>query len=288
MIPTDPADLLTAQFWTAFAPGLTIGSTARPRFQAPPTGVLDGFAAEIGRAGWSRWRPDAWDGEIAGLAEGVRRLAAAGLPTPFVFVYDEAWLLFAELAPLLVRLLGDDYRVLPDFWAWHVAAKDDAAGWGVHRDRGRRALLPDGGPAAITLWVALTDALPENGCIHLVPADRDPTYGTADEDSHRFPPEAVTAVPATAGTVLGWNQAILHWGGRSSHQASGPRLSIAMEFQRGDAEPFNRPLLPAGVFPDLKGRLALIAKQLVQYSHMAPPTPLVDGFLARLAADGRR
>ena len=55
------------------------------------------------------------------------------------------------------------------------------------------------------------------------------------------------------------------------------------------AEPTNvAPLLPAGVFPDLKGRLGLIAKQLVQYSHMAAPTPLVDGFLARMAGDARR
>ncbi len=283
-----PDDLLSPRFWTALAPGLTIGMPTPPRPLLPPAGVLDGFAGDIARAGWSRWRPEAWDADIAGLAEGVRRLAAVGLPTPFVFVYDQAWLLFAGLAPLLIRLLGADYRALPDFWAWHVATSDDAAGWAAHRDRGRRALLPGGGPAALTLWVALTDAVPENGCIHLVPADRDPTYGTPDEDSHRFTPDAVTAVPATAGTVLAWNQAVLHWGGRSSRQARGPRLSIAMEFQRGDVEPFNRPVLPAGVFPDLKGRLALIAKQLVQYSHMAAPTPLVEGFLACLASDSRR
>ncbi len=281
-------DLLSPRFWTVLAPALTIGVPTPPRPLLPPAGVLDGVAADIARAGWSRWRPDGWDADIAGLAECVGKLAAAGLPTPFVFVYDQAWLLFAGLAPLLIRLLGADYRGLPDFWAWHVAASDDAAGWAAHRDRGRRALLPDGGPAALTLWVALTDAAVENGCIHLVPADRDPTYGTPDEDSHRFPPDAVAAVPATAGTVLAWNQAVLHWGGRSSRQAKAPRLSLSMEFQRGDVEPFNRPLLPAGVFPDLKGRLGLIAKQLVQYSHMAAPTPLVDGFLARMAGDARR
>lgn len=279
----NPDDLLSARFWTALAPGLTIGLATLPPTVLPPAGALDRFAADVGRAGWSRWRPDAWDADIAGLAGALRALASANLPTPFVFVYDQAWLLFAGLAPLLVRLLGADYRPLPDFWAWHVAASDDASGWPAHRDRGRRALLPGGGPAAATLWVALTDAVPENGCIHLVPADRDPTYGTPDEDRHRFPPEAVQVVPAAAGTVLGWNQAVLHWGGRSSRQAHGPRISISMEFQRGDVEPFNRPLLPAGVFPDLPGRLALIAKQLVQYSHMVPPTPLVDGFLARMA-----
>ena len=283
-----PDDLLSPRFWTALAPGLSIGAVTSPPTVVPTAGSLDRFAADIARVGWSQWRPESWDADIAGLAGALGALAAAGLPTPFVFVYDQVWLLFAGLAPLLVRLLGPDYRALPDFWAWHVAASDADAGWPAHRDRGRRALLPDGSPAAATLWVALTDAVPENGCIHLVPADRDPTYGTAEEDSHRFPPAAVVAVPATAGTVLGWNQALLHWGGRSSHLAKGPRLSVSMEFQRGDVEPFNRPLLPAGVFPDLGGRLALIAKQLIQYSHMVAPTPLVDGFLARIAGDARR
>lgn len=78
----------------------------------------------------------------------------------------------------------------------------------------------------------------------------------------------VRALPAKPGDVLGWNQAILHWGARSSRRATEPRISFACEFQRGDVEPYNRPLLDPQQLPPIEMRLALIGKQILQYRHM--------------------
>ncbi|PNH04087.1 hypothetical protein TSOC_009776 [Tetrabaena socialis] len=50
-------------------------------------------------------------------------------------------------------------------------------GWPPHRDRPTMPLLPpDRLPPYLTLWVALTPATPDNGCIHVLPADLDPLY----------------------------------------------------------------------------------------------------------------
>lgn len=279
-------DLFTPRLWTALAPGLHVAEPEFARAVVPPaaeTGVLDACADDVLREGYGRWRPGGWAVDLSALAAAADSLDETGLPAAFLFVYDETWLLFAGIRPLLSRLLGEGYRMLPDFWAWHVAARDDDAGWAPHRDRGRKALLADGGPAALTAWIAISEATPDNGCMYLVPADRDPTYNTAAEDEHRFALSDIRALPAAPGTILFWNQAVLHWGARSSRRGTGPRISASVEFQRGDVDPFNTPLLPSDVFPDLDGRLRLIAKQLVQYSHMYRATPAVTAFLERIA-----
>ncbi len=115
--------------------------------------------------------------------------------------------------------------------------------------------------------------------MYVVPAHRDPTYNSPQEDERKFGLGDIRALVAEAGEVLCWNQALLHWGSRSSDLAPAPRISLSMEFQRGDLPPFNNPLLDPGLFPDLRGRLVLIAKQLVQYSHMYVATPPVEAFL---------
>ena len=37
--------------------------------------------------------------------------------------------------------------------------------------------------------------------------------------------DAAVRAPAGSGSLLAWNQAVLHWGGRASRLASGPRAS---------------------------------------------------------------
>jgi len=84
-------------------------------------------------------------------------------------------------------------------------------------------------------------------------------------------PQNIRAVPATAGSMLAWNQAVLHWGGRASQLAAAPRSSAAFEFQRGDRPPFNKPLLDPAQAPPFRQRLGLVGKQVLQYKHMYHP-----------------
>lgn len=47
-------------------------------------------------------------------------------------------------------------------------------------------------------------------------------------------------------------------------------MSMALEFQRADIQPFNLPLLGTLPVLDFPSRLKLVAKQILQYQHMYP------------------
>jgi ectoine hydroxylase-related dioxygenase (phytanoyl-CoA dioxygenase family) len=115
------------------------------------------------------------------------------------------------------------------------------------------------------MWVPLSDATTDNGCIHVIPAYLDADY-TARRFQHIRPDAAlVRALPATAGSVLLWNQCLIHWGGRSSVHAGQPRVSLGLELQRADARAFDLPLVPSLSMPPLERRLAYIGKSIYTY-----------------------
>lgn len=261
-------------YWHSLAPGLNIDNADLFTDGEPfsfAAADLAAFEADLLKEGYSRFDPPDWGIDIDLLAQAIGALVESGASPVLGFVYDELWVLFARLRAFLGHLIGPDYRQLPDFWIWHVAASDDDAGWVPHRDKGARALDPDGRPKSLTVWIPLTEARPDNGCVYLVPADRDPTYGdAATEDDWQFDLPAVRALPAAPGSVLCWNQAVVHWGARSSVRGPVPRISVAFEFQRGDIPPFNEPLLDPASPLNFNGRLLLIAKQILQYDHMYP------------------
>jgi len=235
------------------------------------------------REGYFQLPPVNWELPWTAMAEAVAGLRARGLSTAFAFIYDEFWLAFGKLHWLLVGVLGESYRLLPDFWAWCIDPASDDAGWTPHRDKNGEALRPDGSPKSVTVWLPLTDATPLNGCMYVVPADRDPGYPNSNDREFALPD--IRALPAQAGSILCWNQAVYHWGAHSVGRAGGQRISVAFEFQRGDEPPFNAPLLQPGSLPEFPTRLALICKQILQYQHMyrIPPqmVELAQAILAR-------
>jgi hypothetical protein len=125
-----------------------------------------------------------------------------------------------------------------------------------------------------------------NGCIYVVPAHLDDCFKHRQWDGKDHTivtqPQNIRAVPASAGSMLAWNQGILHWGGRASSLAAGPRASAAFEFQRGDKPPFNEPLLDPARAPPFHDRLGLIGKQVLQYQHMYPLSADVQRIAERL------
>ena len=158
--------------------------------------------------------------------------------------------------------------MLPDFWVWNIDPGKGEAGWKPHRDKGRSSLDDDGSPKSVTVWIPLSEATPLNGCMYLVPAYLDPTYNTDEESQHEFEYSSIRALPGEPGDFFMWNQAVLHWGSKSSPRATVPRASMAVEFQRADVEAFNRPLISPLSPPPFEVRLKLIAKQVLQYQHM--------------------
>ncbi len=204
------------------------------------------------------------------LSRAVERCVALNIPPVFMFLFDEAWAAFYRQHQLIAMFLGSDYQVMPDFWVWHVDPRAGQAGWRPHRDKGRRALAADGSPLSLTMWVPLSEASPLNGCMYILPANRDPVYGTADEGALQVDYQSIRALPGQSGDFFIWNQAVLHWGAQSSPFAEKPRMSMALEFQRGDIAPFNTPLLGTMPLLSFENRLRLVAKQILQYAHMYP------------------
>ena len=121
--------------------------------------------------------------------------------------------------------------------------------------------------------------------MYIVPAHRDKNYGTAQDKEWKFDYADIRALPGQPGSVFVWNQAVLHWGSRTSEFSDQVRISAAFEFQRGDVQPFNQPLLDPHALPTFDARLKLIAKQILQYEHMYPLTPEMKLFASLLLYD---
>ncbi|MBS0294693.1 MAG: phytanoyl-CoA dioxygenase family protein [Proteobacteria bacterium] len=258
-------------FWRDNFQGLTIGGAVpAPGSNGPAPEALDLAHRRMVQEGYFQ-ETHPLLGELAPrLAQAVVRLVELDLPTPFLFMFDEAWNAFRALGPMVAHHLGEDYMMLPDFWVWHVDPKAGQAGWTPHRDKGAMSLAPDGSPLSLTIWVPLTAATPQNGCMYIVPADKDRLYGTPNMGQIGCDPAAIRALPVVPGEYLCWNQAVMHWGGQTSPFAPHPRISMAFEFQRGGMRPFNEPQMKSDVDLSFEQRLRLIAKQILQYQHMYP------------------
>jgi len=65
--------------------------------------------------------------------------------------------------------------------------------------------------------------------MYIVPAFFDTNYGNVQKGQKReiINFQDIRALPAVAGSVLCWNHAVLHWGGRSNERAPHPHISLA-------------------------------------------------------------
>ena len=271
-------DLLKREFWQAFAPQLHIVDIEGLQRHPPvlmTTAQQEVAAAQVRHEGYLQASIQ-WGLDLRPMVNAVRSLSNADLSPAFAIVYDEFWIPYYRLHFMLSGLLGDGYRLLPDFWVWNIDPKKGGAGWTPHRDKGRRALFPDGSPKAVTVWIPLSPATPLNSCMYIVPAMHDPTYGTEDEKIWKFDYPSIRALPAQPGDFFIWNQAVLHWGSKSSTQGQESRISMAVEFQRGDIEPFNQPLIEPLKLLTFEARLKLVARQILQYKHMYSLSPSME------------
>jgi len=290
--PDATADIdvfLQPQSWIDLSPRLNVANSERwknsPVFKIdePTAKTLEGLLL---REGYFHIPQLPWNLPLPEMAQTIVRLSERGLVPPFCFMYDEFWVMFASLHHLLSRLLGDQYMMLPDFWAWYVDPRAGNSGWKPHRDKNYQSLFPDGRPQSLSVWIPLTEATPLNGCMYIVPAHLDPTYNTPQDHEWRFAHQDVRALPSPAGGLFMWTQGVVHWGSRSSPLAAGPRISLAFEFQRGDVPPMNRPLIPPRAHLSVNQRLTMICKQILQYQHMYPLAPALQKFAEQVLKRG--
>jgi hypothetical protein len=208
--------------------------------------------------------------ETEKLASMVSTVVARGFPPLFSMVYDDFWRLIARLEYLIVPLVGSEFKIVPDFWVWRVDGSSGKGGWVAHRDHEcDHPFDEQGRPNLVTAWIALTEATLENACMYVLPTCHD-AYLPDQVANYSVPPGAehhIRALPAQPGSVLGWNQHLLHWG--SAYRSGPPRVSLGIYLQRANAGPA---LTAAPAFRP-KGRLGfderlgMVGRMLVKYRH---------------------
>ncbi len=259
-------------FWIRLNPDLHIEGVAVQKAWTSANlskDLLEAFKKDMVQDGYFVSEPVLDHGEMARLTDAVKVLALEQWPTIFAMVYDEFWQIYQRAGSVLNHILGSNYRQLPNFWVYHIAPDQGGSGWAPHRDRAQTVTIrKDGMPNSMTIWIALNDATLWNGCMYVLPARRDPNYphnpwtfelGVKDLQSIR-------ALPAKAGSILSWNESLIHWGSKSSDKAQGPRVSAACAFQRADIDPLETPVLDPYVIPSFKTRLGIIGQQLFRFA----------------------
>lgn len=277
--------LLSPLFWQDLAPFLHIG---HPEYHHVPVPSIPEeqqlyLNQLIKQEGYIHGNIGTWHTSLAPIIATIQKLRALGFPPVFIFLYDEVWQLAYQLSSTISCLLGEQYWMLPDFWAWYIDPAHTEAGWKPHRDKGYHSLRADGSPSSLTAWIPLTPATPLNGCMYILPADRDPVYGTPNDMNWKIDYPSIRALPANPNEFFIWNQAVLHWGSRSSNRATEqPRISCAFEFQRQDIPAWNQPFITPNSFLNFNQRLNLIGKQLLQYQHMHPLSHVLSGLAQQM------
>eukprot|EP00011_Vannellida_sp_DIVA3-517-6-12_P001975 CAMPEP_0114608976 /NCGR_PEP_ID=MMETSP0168-20121206/2853_1 /TAXON_ID=95228 ORGANISM="Vannella sp., Strain DIVA3 517/6/12" /NCGR_SAMPLE_ID=MMETSP0168 /ASSEMBLY_ACC=CAM_ASM_000044 /LENGTH=296 /DNA_ID=CAMNT_0001819885 /DNA_START=6 /DNA_END=893 /DNA_ORIENTATION=- len=226
-------------------------------------------------------------GRLEVLAEAARRLENAGWPPTFVILLNDAWWAVARAQREIFR--ENALLCNGDFYAW-----TQTSGWSIHRDRDDHRCVDSitAAPLYATLWIPLTEATPANGCVYVVPKERDEGY-LGDCTGSVSTPDIV-ALPASVGDVLSWTGRALHFGGRpdeqqmellSSRGVARPRERIALSlafsnpsFEAAEEHGLETEVLtPNGgerlVPPSVSERLELAVVQLLIYqANSAVPT----------------
>lgn len=271
--PLPPAQSLTdPSYWHAMLPGLsfTEGRPYPPDIsRAAPLTAPGPLREDVLRHGYHVGATGA--PHVRALAQAAGELVRRGLDPMWLLLSDELWLLtksyqstFAAAFPHL-RLLVDHYVFLVD-----PSDPGQNRGWAPHRDRPDMAFVgPDRVPEYVTIWLALTDATADNGCMYLLPGPDDPDYATQEPTKLPKDPQSVIAVPVAAGTPIFWTGRVIHWGGRAApHCAPGAlRVSVAFAAASPDYETGLFEVAAPTQLPSLEERLGLLFDRIDNYQH---------------------
>ncbi len=206
---------------------------------------------------------------VQALADATSRFVELGIPTTFLFLYDEVWQLFESLERYVAELVGPEFLLGADMWVWYLAPDAEARGWGPHRDDQflDRAFGEDGAPNLVSLWISLSDATVDNGCMYVLPKSFDPNPGGlgSTKELPRAALPGIRAQPVPAGSVLSWTPDVFHWGARSTSRAEAPRISLCVYAQRNDCPPMTDDMVTLDSSLPFHHRLGFICRTMIRY-----------------------
>lgn len=261
------------EFWRRPAPELTISDTQPAHQITREPGQSSAERARLVNDGFLRLKQPGLDAPIADIAKAMDRIVSSGLPAAFIGVYDEVWSLISQLNSVVDGLFVDGAAMVPDFWACHSATS--GAGISAGRKRAAEGVFRDGTPKNVTVWLPLTQATPDNGCVYVVPAGQDRNYGKPQAERADASLPGIRALPAEAGDVLIWNGETYHWQARPDrHCEDGPLMSLTWEFQSAELPPLEGVVIDSYPYAPFETRLALLARQMPKRSGEIPASPV--------------
>lgn len=206
----------------------------------------------------------------------VHAVRSHGWPGVFAFLYSTFWqaLWSPDVLDLLHQLSGQRPFVLaPQGWVFHVPGLGGARGWPPHVDY-EQADASDAAPQQFTLWLALTPASVDSGCIYLVPPACLPPAARAFARCKTLSMDDVVellhnvrAVPVAAGGAVCWRFDTVHWGGPVLGHSGTPRISVGLEVHVLAPGWIAAPgtVLP-GTVPSWEHRLMWVARSLEAFA----------------------
>ena len=209
---------------------------------------------------------------VAPMYKSVETVRSLGWPSVFAFVYDEFWSIWRtpSLVNFLSRKLGTGYLQTAPICTYRVDPQTRGSGKPPHVDSRNNE-------ERVSVWIPLADATIDNGCMYVIPRDRVPPglpasyldWTVVSRDELGILLRNVIPLPATAGSVLGWNNGLIHWGGRALEPTAFPRISIAAEFMSERATPRSgeTPVFDLKL-PDFATRLRVIGNSILQYENL--------------------
>lgn len=261
-------------YWRNLAPNLSIGSDfPNDQVIGLDSSQIEFASAQLHREGYFTLPSIIPLKIIKDLRNAMWALKKAGHPPVYIYIYDQSWFVFASLQKLISQFLGDEFALLPNFWAWHLETDAGSAGWPPHQDCQAQTVFPIDAESnllmSLSLWVPLTEATVDNGCMVVLPKSRETQYEGGITNIDEIDLGDGKQLPAHAGAVLGWTQELYHWSMAATGKSNSPRMSLSLEFQNSSFDPLASPLLNASEPIDFQGRIALIEQQFEKYKHIA-------------------
>jgi hypothetical protein len=266
-------------YWRALCPELAISPNPFDHGDGPLGvigEVLEAAVAQIRTEGYFQMPAMVPADEVQKIARAIKTVVEAGYPASFVLIYDEIWQMLDRLQHLLAPMLGESFTLTRDVWIYYVRCSNEAkvaskedSGWGPHRDGHTNitTLREDGSPQVLNLWIPFVDITTSHSCMHVLPTHLDPNY-PENLGEVSVPVESlqdIRALPAPAGSVLGWNEYALHWGSRGTLAAESPRISMTARVQSRDTEPVDINFLDQDTAFGFEERLGVIATVIQRY-----------------------
>jgi ectoine hydroxylase-related dioxygenase (phytanoyl-CoA dioxygenase family) len=265
------------EYWQKRNPNLSVG--LEPSAEGIETASLDSrhrseLLKRFDQEGYFQTQPLLSKSVVEVMREGIEVLRKEQWPPVFALVYDQPWqaIRTPSLVQLLSEILGPGYKQISNAWCHYVFPNKGSSGWYPHMDGYNM-------PNRLSVWIPLSDATLENGCIYVVPQGCVPeTIGDFSKLTNVSRAElqallqSSRALPAPAGSILGWHFQLIHWGstpGRAEH----PRISMAVEFIAKHAQPTSdeEPLFEGcAALPTFRQRLLVIGKGILEYERFEP------------------